>query len=107
LLNYCILLLKESSYGAIFRSYLKKHNWNCWLHYQAELMRYTNKQNMSVLGISEKELKEFMEEYHKEIVIKEQAPVSDDFYTPILKPENLYTLEIYQKQLDSLKVLHR
>jgi len=23
LLNYCILLLKESSYGAIFRSYLK------------------------------------------------------------------------------------
>ena len=62
---------------------------------------------MSVIGISEKELKEFMEEYHKEIVIKEQAPVSDDFYTSILKPENLYTLEIYQKQLDSLKVLHR
>ena len=84
-----------------------KHNWICWLHYQAELMRYTNKQNMSVIGISEKELKEFMEEYHKEIVIKEQAPVSDDFYTPILKPENLYTLEVYQKQLDSLKVLHR
>lgn len=83
-----------------------KHNWICWLHYQAELMRYTNKQNMSVIGISEKELKEFMEEYHKEIVIKEQAPVSDDFYTPILKPENLYTLEIYQKQLDSLKALH-
>jgi len=84
-----------------------KHNWICWLHYQAELMRYTNKQNMSVIGISEKELKEFMEEYHKEIVIKEQAPVSDDFYTPILKPENLYTLEVYQKQLDSLNVLHR
>ena len=84
-----------------------KHNWICWLHYQAELMRYTNKQNMSVIGISEKELKEFMEEYHKEIVIKEQAPISDDFYTPILKPENLYTLEIYQKQLDSLKVLYR
>lgn len=84
-----------------------KHNWICWLHYQAELMRYTNKQNMSVIGISEKELKEFMEEYHKEIVIKEQAPVSDDFYTPNLKPENLYTLEIYQKQLDSLKALHR
>ena len=83
-----------------------KHSWICWLHYQAELMRYTNKQNMSVIGISEKELKEFMEEYHKEIVIKEQAPVSDDFYTPILKPENLYTLEIYQKQLDSLKALH-
>ena len=84
-----------------------KHNWICWLHYQAELMRYTNKLNMSVIGISEKELKEFMEEYHKEIVIKEQAPVSDDFYTPNLKPENLYTLEIYQKQLDSLKALHR
>ena len=80
-----------------------KHNWLCWLHYQAEYMRFTNKQNMSVIGISEKELKEFMEEYHKEIVIEEQAPVNDDFYTPMLKPEDLYTLDIYKKQLDSLK----
>jgi len=80
-----------------------KHNWICWLHYQAEFMRYTNKQNMSVIGISEKELKEFMEEYHKEIVIEEQAPISDNFYTPMLKPEDLYTLDVYKKQLDSLK----
>ena len=80
-----------------------KHNWICWLHYQAEYMRYTNKQNMSVIGISEKELKEFMDEYHKEIVIEEQAPVSDDSYTPNLKTENLYTLATYQKLLDSLK----
>ena len=80
-----------------------KHNWNCWLHYQAEYMRYTNKQNMSVIGISEKELKEFMEEYHKEIVIEEQAPVNDDFYTPFLEAKDLYTLEVYQKQLDSIK----
>ena len=80
-----------------------KHNWNCWLHYQAEYMRYTNKQNMSVIGITEKELKEFMEEYHKEIVIEEQAPVNDDFYTPFLEAKDLYTLEVYQKQLDSIK----
>ena len=80
-----------------------KHNWNCWLHYQAEHMRYTNKQNMSVIGISEQELKDFMEEYHKEIVIEEQAPVSDGFYTPTFKPEDLYTLDVYKKQLDSLK----
>ena len=58
---------------------------------------------MSVIGISEKELKEFMEEYHKEIIIEEQVPVSDDFYTPNLKTEDLYTLEVYKKQLDSLK----
>ena len=83
-----------------------KHNWLCWLQYQAELMRYTNKQNMSVIGITEKELKEFMEEYHKEIVIEEQTPVSDDFYTPMLKPQDLNTLEVYQKQLDSLKALN-
>jgi len=44
-----------------------------------------------------------MEEYHKEIVIEEQAPVSDDFYTPHLKPKDLNTLEVYKKQLDSLK----
>lgn len=62
---------------------------------------------MSVIGISEKELKEFMEEYHKEIVIEEQVPVSDDFYTPNLKTEDLYTLEVYKKQLDSLKAQQR
>ena len=83
-----------------------KHNWICWLHYQAEYIRYTNKQNMSVIGITEKELKAFMEEYHKEIVIEEQTPVSDDFYTPMLKPQDLNTLEVYQKQLDSLKALN-
>jgi hypothetical protein len=44
-----------------------------------------------------------MEEYHKEIVIEEQAPFSDDFYTPAFKPEDLYTLDVYKKQLDSLK----
>lgn len=82
-----------------------KHNWNCWLQYQAEYMRFTNKQNMSVIGITEKELKEFMEEFHKEIVIEEQAPVSDDFYTPFLEAKDLYTLEVYQKQLDSIKAL--
>ena len=62
----------------------------------------TKQQNMSVIGITEQELKEFMEEYHKEIVIEEQAPVSDDFYTPYPKPESLNTLEVYKKQLDSV-----
>ena len=80
-----------------------KHNWLCWLHYQAEYMRFTNKQNMSVIGISEKDLREFMEEYHREIVIEEQPPVSDEFYTPMLKPGDLYTMDAYKKQLDSLK----
>ncbi len=81
-----------------------KHNWLCWLHYQAEYMRFTNKQNMSVIGISEKDLREFMEEYHREIVIEEQPPVSDEFYTPMLKPGDLYTMDAYKKQLDSLRV---
>ena len=82
-----------------------KHNWICWLHYQAEYMRYANKQNRSVIGISEKELKDFMDEYHKEIVIEEQVPVSDDFYTPSFNPEDLPTLDAYKKQLDSIKAL--
>ena len=63
----------------------------------------TKQQNMSVIGITEQELKEFMEEYHKEIVIEEQVPVIDEFYTPPLKPESLNTLEVYKKQLDSIK----
>lgn len=82
-----------------------KHNWICWLHFQAEYMRYTNKQNMSVIGISEKELKDFMDEYHKEIIIEEQAPISDDFYTPHLNPEDLHSLDAYKKQLDSIKAV--
>ena len=69
-------------------------------------MLATNKQNMSVIGISEKELKEFMEEYHKEIVIEAQAPISDDFYTPFLEPKDLNTLEVYKRQLDSVKALN-
>jgi len=35
--------------------------------------------------------------------IEEQAPVIDEFYTPHLKPEGLNTLEVYKKQLDSIK----
>ena len=60
---------------------------------------------MSVIGISEKELREFMNEYHKEIVIQEQAPVIDNFYTPNLNPEDLHTLDAFQKQLDSIKAV--
>ena len=82
-----------------------KHNWICWLHYQAEYIRYVNKQNMSVIGISEKELKVFMDEYHKEIVIEVPVPVSDDFYTPSFNPEDLHTLDAYKQQLDSIKAL--
>ena len=82
-----------------------KHNWICWLHYQAEYIRYVNKQNMSVIGISEKELKDFMDEYHKEIVIEVPVPVSDDFYTPSFNPEDLHTLDAYKQQLDSIKAL--
>ena len=89
---------------SVRQTMVMKHNWVCWLQYQAEFMRYVNKQNMSVIGITEQELKEFMEEYHKEIVIEEQAPVIDEFYTPHLKPESLNTLGVYKTQLDSLKV---
>ncbi|MBO7625147.1 MAG: hypothetical protein J6S82_07600 [Bacteroidales bacterium] len=80
-----------------------KHNWNCWLRYQAEYLRYMNKKNMNVIGIPQEELIEFMEDIHKEIVIKDTMPNGDDFYTPALKPENLQTLHPYQRLLDSLK----
>lgn len=46
-----------------------------------------------------------MEEYHKEIVIEEQAPVIDDYYTPYFNPEDLHTIETYKNQLDSIKAL--
>ena len=80
-----------------------KHNWNCWLRYQAEYLRYMNKKNMNVIGISQEELKEFMDDIHKEIIIKDPMPNGDDFYTPALKPENLQSLAPYQQLLDSLR----
>ena len=69
--------------------------------YDAELIRHM-RPTLSELGEYDgTALMEFKTK--KEIVIEEQAPVSDDFYTPVLKLEDLYTLDVYKKQLDSLK----
>lgn len=80
-----------------------KHNWCCWLRYQAAYFRYVNKKNMRVIGISQEELGTFMDNFHKEIVIADKAPQDRDFYVLKLNPDNLHTMEVYQKQLDSLK----
>lgn len=78
------------------------HNWMCWLSYQAENMRYLNRQNMSVIGISQEELNEFMKEYKKEIVMEEEEPNLDKFYTPVLHSDSLSSLQAIQAQIEEM-----
>ena len=95
-------LMRENSIRKIM---WQKHNWICWLNYQIAFLQYVNKQNMSVIGISEQELQDFMKSYHQEIVIDEPLPDNNDFYTPQLLPEHLNTLDFLKNQLDSLKTI--
>ena len=79
------------------------HSWVCWLSYQAEYMRYMNRQNMSVINISQEELDEFVKEYKKEIVLEEKEPDQDKFYTPLNLFDSLASLQAIQDQLDKAK----
>lgn len=86
------------------REYMRqRHNWMCWLSFQAENMRYLNRKNMSVIGISKEELDEFIKEYEKEVVIEEKEPIIDKFYTPILHFDSLTSLKAIQDNIERLK----
>ena len=80
-----------------------KHNWLCWLSYQAEYMRYCNRQNMAVMDISQKELDEFMKEYQKEIEIEEKEPDQDKFYTPTPRHDSISSLKAIQDNIAKMK----
>ena len=66
-------------------------------------MRYMNRQNMSVINISQEELDEFVKKYKKEIVLEEKEPDQDKFYTPLNLIDSLASLQAIQDQLDKAK----
>ena len=71
------------------------HNYRKWLHDCTEELRYLNRKNMAVIGISEQELKEFIEERQREIEIDEEDPTTKVFEFPALKVDDLTTFGKY------------
>ena len=58
------------------------HNYSKWLHDCSEELRYLNRKNMAAIGISEQELKEFIEERQREIEIDEEDPQQKSLNSP-------------------------
>ena len=81
-----------------------KHNKICYMKFNANHLLYMNKKNMAVIGISEEELHNFIEESRREIVIDAPAPMAADYYTPLLSPDSIITISTYKAHLDSIKV---
>ena len=60
-----------------------------YYHYLAAYIRYENAKNMKLMGVSEEEVKSFVEERNKEKVASGSAPDQNTFYTPPINAENL------------------
>ena len=80
-----------------------KHNKICYMKFNANHLLYMNKKNMAVIGISDEELHNFIEESRREIVIDAPAPMVADYYTPLLSPDSITTVSTYKAHLDSIK----
>lgn len=77
------------------------HNNRCWLHHCAEVLRYENRENLALIGVSEQELKAFIEDREKEVKVDMEKP-NDDFYTPSPNIENQPLFMQLNAQIDSL-----
>ena len=60
-----------------------------YYHYLAAYIRYENAKNMKLMGVSEEEVKSFVEEINKEKLSSGSAPDQNTFYTPPINSENL------------------
>ena len=60
-----------------------------YYHYLAAYLRYENAKNMKLMGVSEEEVKSFVEERNKEKVTSGTAPDQNTFYTPPIDSKNL------------------
>ena len=65
------------------------HSQSEYYHYLAAYIRYENAKNMKLMGVSEEEVKSFVEEINKEKVSSGSAPDQNTFYTPPINSENL------------------
>ena len=60
-----------------------------YYHYLAAYLRYENAKNMKLMGVTEEEVKSFVDEKNKEKVGSGSAPDQNTFYTPPIDSENL------------------
>ena len=65
------------------------HSQSEYYHYLAAYIRYENAKNMKLMGVSEEEVKSFVDERNKEKVSNGSAPDQNTFYTPPISSENL------------------
>lgn len=65
------------------------HSQSEYYHYLAAYIRYENAKNMKLMGVSEEEVKSFVEEINKEKVSSGSAPDQNTFYTPPINSESL------------------
>jgi hypothetical protein len=76
--------------------------YKAWLAFQADELRYQNRKNMKLIGISEKEVLEFTDARADVVIDGEEAPVSSDYVKPFPDKESIDANLDYARQLDSL-----
>lgn len=65
------------------------HSQAQYYRYLAAYIRYENAKNMKLMGVSEEEVKSFVEDRNKEKVSRGPAPDQNTFYTPPIDANNL------------------
>ena len=65
------------------------HSLRKWTCYQAKFLRYSNRKNMVIIGITEQELKDFMKKRQQEIVIDQPEPIYSEITIPQVDPDSL------------------
>ena len=71
-----------------------------WLDYISAHNHYLNKKNLSIIGLSEKDIKAYIKERKLEELPDEPQP--SDFRSDQLKPDSLYTLKTIKVHIDSI-----
>ena len=71
-----------------------------WLDYISAHNHYLNKENLSIIGLKEKDIKAYTERRKLEELPDEPQP--SDFRSEQLKPDSLFTLEALKHHIDSI-----
>ena len=79
------------------------HNRRCWLRYAAATLRYYNLQNMSVIGISEQEVKKYTNDRMEKVEAKGTPPDANSFYTRAYTLDSLTSLTHLTNHIEELK----
>lgn len=73
------------------QKFLYVHSLRSWAKHNAAILRYMNKKNMAVIGVTEKDMMDFIDAKQTDIVIDEAEPNYADFIIPKINPDSLAT----------------